>query len=163
MSRKPWFIYIYLNLQNFRFKYVYMYIYIIYICVYIYIYIYIFTIIYNIYICNHGNNVNNVPSLLSPQWLCGNSCTCVVDHSWPLKISTHKLVLNIAFHGLIPRNSSHPEVVCKKGALENFAKFTGKHLCRVFLRKLKALYLKRDSNAAIFLWILKKFSKQLFL
>ena len=25
-----------------------------------------------IYICNHENNV---PSRLSPQWLCGNSCT----------------------------------------------------------------------------------------
>ena len=32
---------------------------------YIYIYIYI-------YICNHENNV---PSRLSPQWFCGNSCT----------------------------------------------------------------------------------------
>ena len=30
-------------------------------CIYIYI-----------YICNHENNV---PSRLSPQWLCGNSCT----------------------------------------------------------------------------------------
>ena len=29
---------------------------------------------YNVYIytCNHENNV---PSQLSPQWLCGNSCT----------------------------------------------------------------------------------------
>ena len=25
--------------------------------------------------------------------------------------------------------SSRPEVFCKKGALRNFAKFTGKHLC----------------------------------
>ena len=28
--------------------------------------------------------------------------------------------------------SSHPEVFCKKGVLRNFAKFTGKHLRRVF-------------------------------
>ena len=42
--------------------YVYIYIYI-YICIYIYIYI---------YICNHENNV---PSRLSHQWLCTNSCT----------------------------------------------------------------------------------------
>ena len=28
------------------------------------------------YICNHGNNV---PSRLSPQWLCGNSCTSAHD------------------------------------------------------------------------------------
>ena len=26
--------------------------------------------------CNHENNV---PSHLSPQWLCGNSCTCAHD------------------------------------------------------------------------------------
>ena len=32
--------------------------------------------------------------------------------------------------------SSRPEVCCKKGALKNFAKFTGKHLCRIsFLKK----------------------------
>ena len=35
----------------------------------IYIYIYI-------YICNHENNV---PSWLSPQWLCGNTCTWAHD------------------------------------------------------------------------------------
>ena len=34
-----------------------------------YIYIYM-------YICNHENNV---PSRLSPQWLCGNSCTWAHD------------------------------------------------------------------------------------
>ena len=28
------------------------------------------------------------------------------------------------------RSSSRPEVFCKKGILRNFAKFTGKHLCR---------------------------------
>ena len=40
----------------------------------IYIYIYnIYIYIYIVYICNHENNV---PSRLSPQWLCGNSCTC---------------------------------------------------------------------------------------
>ena len=26
--------------------------------------------------------------------------------------------------------SSHPEVLCKKGVLSNFANFTGKHLCQ---------------------------------
>ena len=29
-----------------------------------------------IYICNHENNV---PSGLSPEWLCGNSCTWAHD------------------------------------------------------------------------------------
>ena len=38
----------------------------------IYIYnVYKYTYLY-IYTCNHENNV---PSWLSPQWLCGNSCT----------------------------------------------------------------------------------------
>ena len=36
--------------------------------IYIYMYIYIYVYIY-IFICNHENNV---PSRLSPQWLCGN-------------------------------------------------------------------------------------------
>ena len=54
----------------------YMYIYM-YICIYIYIYIYKWSqVIHDTqsaqYICNHENNV---PSRLSPQWLCGNSCT----------------------------------------------------------------------------------------
>ena len=46
-----------------------------YIYIYIYIYMYIYIYIY-IYICNHENNV---PSRLSPQWLCGNSCTWAHD------------------------------------------------------------------------------------
>ena len=35
---------------------------------------------------------------------------------------------------------SHPEVLCKKDVLRNFAKFTGKHLCQklFFLIKLQA-------------------------
>ena len=36
--------------------------------------------------------------------------------------------------------SSHPEVLCKKGVLRNFAKFTGKHLCQgLFLNKVADL------------------------
>ena len=50
---------------------------------YIYIYIYI-------YICNHENNV---PSRLSPQWLCGNSCTSV--HHVPKCMSCHKAIVVI--------------------------------------------------------------------
>ena len=35
--------------------------------------------------------------------------------------------------------SSRPDMFCKKGVLENFTKFTGKHLCQVsFLTKLQA-------------------------
>ena len=32
------------------------------------------------YICNHENNV---PSRLSPQWLCDNSCTWAQVHELP--------------------------------------------------------------------------------
>ena len=36
--------------------------------------------------------------------------------------------------------SSHPEVFCKKGAFENFTKFTGKHLClSLFFNKVAGL------------------------
>ena len=40
-------------------------------------------------ICNHKNNV---PSLLSPQWLCGNSCTV---HHVPKCMSCHKAIVVI--------------------------------------------------------------------
>ena len=47
-----------------------------------------------------------------------------------------------------------PEVFCKKGALKNFAYFTGKQLCwNLFLIKLQAwgsvTFLKRDSNTGV--------------
>ena len=95
---KSW-IYIY-DIYN-KYIYIYIYIYIIYIrhiiYLYIYIYIYIYIFIYIltseviihiyiiymyiyiyifIYICSHENNVT---SRLSPQWLCGNSCTWAHD------------------------------------------------------------------------------------
>ena len=45
--------------------------------------------------------------------------------------------------------SSQPEVFCKKCALKNFAKFTGKHLCQSFFFNkfagLKAALLKKDT------------------
>ena len=142
MSRKPWFIYIYLNLQNFRFKY-------------IYIYIYIYNHIQYIYAIMETMWTMCPPGFLHNDFVATHALVLWITLDL-FRLVLNKLVLNIAFHGLIPRNSSYHEVVCKKGALENFAKFTGKHLCRVFLIKLKALYLKRDSNAAVFLWILKK-------
>ena len=38
---------------------------------------------------------------------------------------------------------SRPEVFCKKGALRNFAKFTGKHLCQsLFFNKFAGLGLQ---------------------
>ena len=43
-------------------------------------YMYILIYIYNIYICNHENNVL---SRLSPQWLCGNRTSCAQVHELP--------------------------------------------------------------------------------
>ena len=41
---------------------------------------------------------------------------------------------------LSDHRSSCPEVFCKKGVLENFTKFTGKHLCQIlFLNKVASL------------------------
>ena len=62
---------------------------------------------------------------------------------------------------------SHLRCFVKKGVLENFAKFTGKHLCQsLFLIKLQSSglqrYLKRDSGTGVFLWILWKFLRTPF-
>ena len=51
--------------------------------------------------------------------------------------------------------SSHQRCSVRKGALTNFAKFTGKHLCQSFLfNKVQVglqLYLKRNSGTGVFL------------
>ena len=55
--------------------------------------------------------------------------------------------------------SSCPEVVCKKGALESFAKFTENACARVFFNEVAdwalQLYQKRDTGTGVFLWILR--------
>ena len=53
--------------------------------------------------------------------------------------------------------SRPPEVFSKKGVLKNFAVFTGKHLCWNLFADLQVYNLKRDSNADVFLWILRNF------
>ena len=41
---------------------------------------------------------------------------------------------------LLTGRSSRPEVLCRKGVLRNFAKFTGKHLCQnLFFNKIAGL------------------------
>ena len=50
--------------------------------------------------------------------------------------------------------SIRPEVFCKKGALRNFTKFTGKNLCqRLLIIKVGGqgwqLYLKRDPGTGV--------------
>ena len=51
--------------------------------------------------------------------------------------------------------SSYRRCSLKKGILKNFAKFTGKHLCRSF-------FYQRDSSTGVFSWILRSFQEHLF-
>ena len=51
--------------------------------------------------------------------------------------------------------SSYRRCSLKKGILKNFAKFTGKHLCRSF-------FYQRDSDTGVFSWILRSFQEHLF-
>ena len=46
--------------------------------------------IYICYICYHENNL---PSQLSPQWLCGNSCTWAPDVRLPKCMRCHKTIV----------------------------------------------------------------------
>ena len=51
-----------------------------------------------------------------------------------------------------------PQVFCKKGVLKKVSYFSGKSLCR---RPGLQLYQKRDSDAGVFLWILRNFLEYL--
>ena len=59
------------------------------------------------------------------------------------KINLHvhsKLIDSIMFDGSAQYRSSCPEMLCKKGVLRNFTKFTGKHLCQsLFFNKVAGL------------------------
>ena len=93
------YIYIYIYTYICIYLYVYMYIYLNHIYKYIYTYIYIYMYIY---ICYHENNV---PSRLSPKWLCRNSCSWAHDvhqvyinrtstvHHVPKYMSCHKAIV----------------------------------------------------------------------
>ena len=67
---------------------------------------------------------------------------------------------------MVKGRSSHRKYSMKKAVLKNFAIFTGKYLCyNFFLIKLRAwrtgTLLKRDSNAGVFLRILRNSYEQL--
>ena len=56
------------------------------------------------------------------------------DEPWRttwLSYLTKSVIIDI-WQGLTKYRSSPPEMLCKKDVLENFAKFTGKHLFRYF-------------------------------
>ena len=50
-----------------------------------------------------------------------------------------EIELGFPIKGNMTVRSSLPEVFCKKGALRNFLKFTGKHLCQSLFFKKEAL------------------------
>ena len=56
--------------------------------------------------------------------------------------------------------SSRPEVFCKKGVLRNFAKFTGKHLCkRLFFNKVAGVkFLRTPFFIEHLWWLLQRMS-----
>ena len=65
------------------------------------------------------------------------------------QISNSTEIEKFIFYFFSPFQKQSPGDVCKKGALRNFAKFTGKHMCQSrFLIKFQALalqlYSKRD-------------------
>ena len=54
-------------------------------------------------------------------------------HRTPLVVASDYFLLK-------SHRSSRPEVLCERGVLENFAKFTGKHLCQsLFFNKVRGL------------------------
>ena len=59
--------------------------------------------------------------------------------------------------------SSRPEVFFKNGVLRNFAKFTGKHLCKCFpvnlAKSLRSLFLQNTSSGCF--WLESQSSKRL--
>ena len=68
------------------------------------------------------------------------------------------LRFTLSFSWVFCEQKQPPNVFCKKVPLNNFAIFTGKHLCsNLFLIKLQAFKsLVRVSNICVFLWILQK-------
>ena len=78
----------------------------------------------------------------------------------------HKIRISILHQNT--SRSSRPEVSCKKVALKNFAKFTGKHLCQnLFFNKvgdfMPAAFLKESLQHRCFPVNFAKFLKNLFL
>ena len=65
------------------------------------------------------------------------------------------LLLNMFSSAVVPKvQKQPPEPFCKKAILRNFGIFSEKELCwTLFLIKLPATLLKKDSNTSVFLWI----------
>ena len=55
-----------------------------------------------------------------------------------------------------------PEVLCKKGAPRNFAKFTGKHLCQCLFFPEACNFIKKETLAQVFPCEFCEISKNIF-
>ena len=67
---------------------------------------------------------------------------------WSYKYFENEKYLNL---NLRSNRGSRPEVFCKKGALRNFTKFTGKHLCQsLFFRLVAFNFIKKETLAQVF-------------
>ena len=73
---------------------------------------------------------------------------------------SHRFCINSIFR------SSHPEVLCEKGVLRNFAKFAGKNLCQsLFFNKVAGAaynFNKKEALAQVFSCEFSDISKNTF-
>ena len=97
--------------------------------------------------------------------------TCVKNYS---KVGIYDLWLEISWVNFVADDSSlqwyikytknqwisRPGVLCEKGGLKTFGKFTGKDLCWDWR---PATFLKRNSTASVFLWLLRNFKNTIFI
>ena len=79
----------------------------------------------------------NFAKFLRTPFLIEHFGCCFCQSSWEYL----EPILFFAWYLVCEKNrSSHPDVLCKKGVLRNFKKFTGKHLCQsLFLNKVAGL------------------------
>ena len=79
--------------------------------------------------------------------------------TWTNALTLFTERMSLRLFVLVIFRSSCPEVFSIKGVLENFTKFTGKHLYRVclFFSLAPATLFKKDSSTGVFLLILWNF------
>ena len=122
-------------------------------------------------ISQHSKDSNHDRVLFN--WICGLWSWHFTAFSGDFLCEFSQIFLEKLFFGTNPDESSipiprwsiqeqPPEVFYKKGALKNFTKSTGKHLCQsLFFNKVAVLrpatLLKKDSGAGVFLSILWNF------
>ena len=94
-----------------------------------------------------------VPPTPSPPELLSHTFTLLQCGGWQHNQHNHipatpprKRPLVMALHFCLVFRSSHQRCSVKKGFLRNFTKFTGKHLCQVFVKFLRTPFLQNTSG-----------------